>query len=134
MRKRRVYKKHYKADPFTQRVDVGRFINYIMRDGKKTVAEKVFHSALEEIKKETKEEGIQIFEKAIQNVSPLLEVSSRRVGGANYQVPVEVMPDRRFVLASRWIINSARSRKGKVQRLQNFFSQCEFQGFRQSFG
>jgi len=115
MRKKRVYKnkKYHKPDTVHARVDLGRFINYVMKDGKKSTAERVVYGAFDRIKDQTKEDPIIIFEKALQNVSPTLEVSSRRVGGANYQVPREVRPDRRFVLAVRWIIGAARSRKGK---------------------
>jgi len=114
MRKKRVYKKYYGPDHKYNRVDLGRFINYVMEDGKKSVAEKVVEDTFEIIKKETKEEAIDVFERAINNASPVLEVASKRVGGANYQVPREVRPSRRFVLAVRWIIGAARSRKGKA--------------------
>lgn len=113
MRKKRVHKKHYTADAVHQRIDLGRFINYVMQDGKKAVAEKVIYDTFDIIQKQTKQEGVVVFEKAIQNASPLLEVASKRVGGANYQVPREVRPDRQFVLACRWIIDAARSKKGK---------------------
>lgn len=113
MRKKRVYKKHHKPDFVHARTDVGRFVNYIMRRGKRSVAERIVYSAFERIKGQTKEEPIAIFEKAVQNASPLLEVFSKRIGGANYQVPREVRPERRFMLGARWIINAARSRKGK---------------------
>jgi small subunit ribosomal protein S7 len=113
MRKKRVYKKYHKADSKYDRIDVGRFINYVMKEGKKSIAERVVYDAFERIKKETKEDPVAIFEKAITNASPLLEVASKRVGGANYQVPREVRLDRRFILAVRWITSAARSRKGK---------------------
>ncbi len=113
MRKKRVYKKYYEPDLTYSRIDVGRFINYVMRDGKKSIAEKVVYDAFDLIKKQTKEEGIAIFEKALENASPVLEVASKRVGGANYQVPREVSPTRRFILAIRWIIEAARAKKGK---------------------
>lgn len=113
MRKKRVYKKYREPDHKFDRVDLSRFINYVMKDGKKSVAEKVVYGALEEVKKETKQDPITVFEKAIANASPLLEVVSRRVGGANYQVPQEVTPERRFILASRWLIKAARAIKGK---------------------
>ncbi len=113
MRKKRVYKKHYKADMMHERIDLGRFINYVMQDGRKSVAERVVYGALEKIKGNAKEDPLNIFEKAIENASPVLEVKSRRVGGANYQVPIEVRPERRFMLAVRWIIGAARSKKGK---------------------
>jgi small subunit ribosomal protein S7 len=112
MRKKRVYKKHTQPDLIHDRMDLGRFINYVMQDGKKSIAERLVYDALEIIKKETKEEGVVVFERAIQNASPLLEVASKRIGGANYQVPREVRPERKFILACRWIINAARSRKG----------------------
>ncbi len=95
------------------RVELGRFINYVMKDGKKSVAERVVYDALEKVKAVTKEDPIKVFEKALENASPMLEVASRRVGGANYQVPREVRPERRFVLAVRWIIGAARAKKGK---------------------
>ena len=95
------------------RVDMGRFINYLMSAGKKTTAERVFYASLEEIKKTTKDDPVKVFEKAIENASPLLEVVSKRVGGANYQIPHEVDPNRKFVLAIRWIIQAARSKKGR---------------------
>ena len=113
MRKKRVYKKHYKGDTAHNRVDIGRLINYIMRDGKKSVAEKCVYDAFKRIKELTKEEGIVVFDRAMENTQPLLEVASRRVGGANYQVPREVTPARKFVLALRWIVGAAKSRKGR---------------------
>lgn len=113
MRKKRVYRKYHQADVVHGRVELGRFINYVMKDGKKSTAEKVVYSALEKVKEATKEDPMKVFDKAIENVSPLLEVASKRVGGANYQVPREVRPERKFMLAVRWIIGSARSKKGK---------------------
>lgn len=113
MRKKRVYKKYYGPDIVHDRIDLGRFINYVMSDGKKSIAEKIVYGALARIKETTKEDPIKIFEKALENASPALEVKSRRVGGANYQVPMEVRPARRFMLSTRWIIGAARSRKGK---------------------
>ncbi|MEK7212488.1 MAG: 30S ribosomal protein S7 [Patescibacteria group bacterium] len=118
MRKKRVYKKYHQPDPQHRRIDLGRFINYVMHDGKKSIAEKVVYDALEHVKKESKQDPVAIFEKAIQNASPMLEVASRRVGGANYQVPREVRPERRFILAARWIITAARSRKGKPMAIK----------------
>jgi small subunit ribosomal protein S7 len=113
MRRNRVYKKYHTPDQVYDRVDLGRFINTIMHDGKKSVAEKVVYDAFDLIKKETGEDPIEVFEKALENASPLLEVRSRRVGGANYQVPSEVRPARRFMLAIRWIVNAARKKSGK---------------------
>ena len=113
MRKKRKYKKNHKPDIKYDNIAVGLFINYLMRKGKKSVAEKVLYSSFDKIQKQTKQEPIQIFEKALENASPLLEVFSKRVGGANYQVPREVRPERRFLLACRWIINAAKAKKGK---------------------
>jgi len=94
-------------------VAVDRFINYLMKKGKKSLAEKLLYRAFDNIQKEIKQEPLMIFEKAVENASPLLEVFSKRVGGANYQIPREVRPERKFLLACRWIIEAARSRKGK---------------------
>lgn len=113
MRKKRVYKKNHKGDAVHGRIDLSRLVNYIMRDGKKSVAEKQIYAALERIKAQTKEDPVVVFERAIENASPILEVASRRVGGANYQVPREVTPSRKFILALRWIVDAAKSRKGK---------------------
>lgn len=113
MRKKQVFKKYHKPDIEYSSVALGRFINYVMRDGKKSTAEKVVYGALDRIKRDSKLEPINVFEKALDNVSPLVEVTSRRVGGANYQVPREVRAARRFMLASRWVIAAARGRKGK---------------------
>lgn len=113
MRKKRVYKKRHEPDLKYARIDLSRFVNYVMKDGKKSVAEKVVYGALEAIKNSTKDDPIKIFEKAIANTSPLLEVASKRIGGANYQIPREVRPERQFVLATRWIIAAARNKKGK---------------------
>lgn len=118
MRKKRIYKKDYQPDIELGRVDVSRLINYVMRDGKKSVAERVVYDAFEEIKRQTKEEGIAVYDKAMVSVSPLLEVVSRRVGGANYQVPQDVKPERKFVLATRWIIAAARARRGKAMAVR----------------
>lgn len=92
---------------------LARFINYVMLDGKKTVAEKVVYAALEKAKEKTKNPNpIEILDLALKNASPLMEVRSRRVGGANYQVPREVRPERRLQLAMRWMIDAARGRSG----------------------
>lgn len=114
MRKKRNYKKAHIPDTRYAKINLSRFINYVMEDGKKSVAEKVVYGALDKIQKETKQEPISVFEKALENAAPMVEVVARRVGGANYQVPREVRPDRRFILASRWIIGAARNKKGKA--------------------
>ena len=113
MRRKRPESRKILPDPVFKDMRVAKFVNYIMNDGKKGVAESIFYGSLEIIKKQTKTEGLKIFEKAIENASPVVEVKSRRVGGATYQVPIEVAKKRRFYLASQWIINAANSRKGK---------------------
>ncbi len=113
MRKKRNYKRDFKPEAVYGSIALSRFVNSIMRDGKKSVAEKVVHDALDIIKKKTETDPLAVFDKAIQNVSPAVEVASKRVGGANYQIPREVRPERRFTLAVRWIVDSARSKKGK---------------------
>lgn len=113
MRKKRVYKKYHQPDVKYNDLAVTRFINYLMKEGRKSTAEKVLYDAFEVVNKRTKEEPFDVFKRALENASPLLEVASRRVGGANYQVPREVRPERKFFLACRWIIEAARSAKGK---------------------
>lgn len=103
-------------DPVYNNVNVEKFINQIMRRGKKTIARKIVYGAFDGIKEKTKKEPLEIFEKAIQNAAPLLEVKPKRIGGATYQVPREVRGDRRLTLAVRWIIQAARSRKGKPMK------------------
>lgn len=113
MRKRSSFKKNeVVGDSVHDRIDMARFINYIMVGGEKSTAERVFYGALNEVKNITKGDPVEIFEKAIVNASPLLEVVSKRVGGANYQVPREVRPERKFFLASHWIIDTAKKKKG----------------------
>jgi small subunit ribosomal protein S7 len=116
MRKKQVYKnrKMRQPDAKYQNLVVGRFINYLMRKGEKAVAEKIFYQALEIIEKQIKQDPLKIFEKAVENTSPLVAVVSRRVGGANYQIPMEVRPERKFFLASNWIVQAARAKKGKT--------------------
>ena len=113
MRRRRPEKRESLPDPVYSNLMVAKFVNYIMNDGKKGVAEKIFYGAMDQVKSKTKTEGIKIFEKAIDNASPSVDVKSRRVGGATYQVPIEVPKGRRFYLASQWIISAAASRSGR---------------------
>jgi len=113
MRKKRKYKKEYQPDIKYNSIAVGRFINYLMKDGKKSLAEKILYDAFDLIKEKTNQNPFEVFQKAIENVSPLQEVISRRIGGANYQVPREVRPERKFFLACHWIIEAARLIKGK---------------------
>ncbi|TSC52521.1 MAG: small subunit ribosomal protein S7 [Parcubacteria group bacterium LiPW_41] len=112
-KKSNVVKRDVGSDVKHSRADVARFINYLMVDGKKSVAEKVVYDALKKVKEVTKDEPINVFEKALENATPLLEIVSKRIGGANYQIPREVRPERKFFLATHWIINAARSKKGK---------------------
>jgi len=113
MRRRRPEKRKILPDPIFNDLSVAKFVNYILSDGKKGVSEKIFYGAMEIVKSRTKKEGIEIFTAALKNASPLLEVKTRRIGGANYQVPIEVPRHRQFFLAAKWIIASARSRSGK---------------------
>ena len=113
MRRRRPEKREILPDPVYSNLLVAKFVNYIMNDGKKGVAEKIFYGAMDQVKDKTKSEGLKIFEKAIENASPSVEVKSRRVGGATYQVPIEVPKGRRFYLASQWIIAAAHNRSGR---------------------
>ncbi|MDD5430952.1 MAG: 30S ribosomal protein S7 [Candidatus Pacebacteria bacterium] len=113
MRKKRNYTREHKADLKYKSAILGRFINYLMEDGKKNVAEKIMYEAFEIVKKESKEEPLAVFEKALENISPMVEVASKRIGGANYQVPREVRPERKFMLSARWLIEAASKKKGK---------------------
>ena len=113
MRRRRPERRQILPDPVYNDKLVAKFVNYVMNCGKKGVAEKIFYGAMSQIKERTKTDGLVIFEKAIDNASPAVEVKSRRIGGATYQVPIEVPRGRRFYLASQWIINAAISRSGK---------------------
>src|SRR3989338_448169 len=97
-------------------LDVSKFINHVMERGKKTVASEIVYGALDDIKEKTKREPLEVFDEAIRNAGPLMEVRSRRIGGANYQVPREVRPERRQFLAMKWIIQAAQSKKGKPMR------------------
>ncbi|TFG35708.1 MAG: 30S ribosomal protein S7 [Parcubacteria group bacterium] len=94
-------------------LSVSKFINQIMRQGKKTIARKIVYKAFDIIKEKTKKEPLEVFEQAIKNATPLLEVKSKRIGGATYQVPREVREDRALTLAVRWIITAAKAKKGK---------------------
>ena len=91
-------------------VVVTRFINYLMKQGKRTLAERMFYQALDQVKDRTGQEGIEVFRTALRNVHPALEVKSRRVGGATYQVPIEIKSDRRLMLGMRWLIGYSRDR------------------------
>jgi small subunit ribosomal protein S7 len=103
-------------DPIFNSTLVTKFINGMMWEGKKTVAEEIFYGAMEKIAEKTGEEPLKIFKKAVETVAPTLEVKSRRIGGATYQVPLEVTKDRRNTLAIRWIVSNARGRSEKTMR------------------
>ena len=112
-RRREIPKRAILPDPKYLSVDVAKFVNVLMRGGKKSVAESIIYGALEQIKKKTSKDPLEVFNQAVSNVKPMVEVKSRRVGGANYQVPVEVRPVRRAALAMRWIRDAARGRGEK---------------------
>jgi small subunit ribosomal protein S7 len=109
-RKKFVRKREILPDPKFNDVVVAKFISSLLKEGKKSTAEGIFYGCMDVMTDRTGEEGIKLFKKALENVKPLLEVKSRRVGGATYQVPVEVKPNRRQSLASRWLIDAARGR------------------------
>ena len=112
MRKRRATKRDVLADPIYNSKVVTKLVNHIMKDGKKGTAQNIIYDAFDIVKEKTGEEAMVVFEKAMDNIKPALEVKSRRVGGANYQVPVEVKPDRAQALAFRWLAQYARLRNG----------------------
>lgn len=120
---RKSYKKNDWLQPDSRfnSLQVAKFINKLMYDGKKSVAESIFYSAMDIVKEKTGEEPLEVFMKAFENVKPTVEVKSRRVGGANYQVPIEIRPERRDALAFRWLIGYSRARgeKGMYVRLAN---------------
>lgn len=113
-RRKRAAKRTVLPDPKFNSVLVTKFVNGLMRGGKRSVAEMIFYDAVDHIMAKTQNEGLPIFEKAMQNVKPMLEVRSRRVGGATYQVPVEIRHDRQQALAIRWIISYAKGRNEKT--------------------
>lgn len=112
-RRSRAEKRETPPDPRFESRTVTKFINNLMRDGKKSVAEKIFYDAVDILEQRTGQSGVQVFEQALTNTKPTLEVKSRRVGGATYQVPIEVRPERRAALAMRWLISYARRRSEK---------------------
>ena len=113
MRGKQAPKRKIEPDPKYHDLDIAKFINYIMKRGKKSVAQSVVYDCFDLVKEQTKQDPRHVFNKAIKQVSPLLEVRGRRVGGANYQIPYQVRGDRRFILACRWLIEAAKIRKGK---------------------
>ncbi len=117
-RRRRAQKRRIPEDPNYNSVLVTKIINMIMWQGKRGVAEKILYDAMDIAAKKTNSNGLDVLEKAIRNISPILEVRSRRVGGANYQVPVEVRAERRQTLAIRWLISYSRQRAGKSMAIK----------------
>ena len=113
MRKRRAEKRDVLADPIYNSKVVTKLVNQIMLDGKKGTAQKIVYSAFETVETTTKKPALEVFEAAMENIKPALEVKSRRVGGSNYQVPIEVDEDRAQALALRWLTTYAKSRNGK---------------------
>ena len=119
MRRRRPEKRKILKDPIYNDLTVAKFVNYIMKDGKKSIAEKIFYSSLDMIKEKMKTDSpLDVFKKAIDNVGPILEVKSKRIGGATYQVPVEVRSERRNALAMRWLVEHSRTRGEKSMALR----------------
>ena len=120
-RRHRAEKRVVHPDPKFGDKHVSKFMNYLMLDGKKSAAEKIVYGAFDRIEAKVKRPPVEMFREALENVTPAIEVRSRRVGGATYQVPVEVRPDRKMALAMRWIINAARGRNETtmVDRLSN---------------
>ncbi len=112
-RRSRAEKRETPPDPHFESRTVTKFINNLMLDGKKSTAEKIFYAAIAILEQRTGQPGVQVFEQALTNAKPALEVKSRRVGGATYQVPIEVRPERRVALAMRWLISFARNRSEK---------------------
>ncbi len=113
-RRRKAEHKIIQPDPVYDDMIVAKFINNLMRKGKKSTAESIFYSALDQIKEKVKSDGLEIFKQALENVGPRLEVKSKRIGGSTYQVPMEVSNQRRQALAMRWLISFARNRGGKT--------------------
>ncbi|MFW6174935.1 MAG: 30S ribosomal protein S7 [Chloroflexota bacterium] len=111
-RRRRAERRQIEPDPRHGSVELARFINRVMQGGKKTVAQGAVYDALDMLERETSRPGLEVFEQAVRNSTPMLEVRPRRVGGATYQVPTEVRPERRVSLSMRWLINAARARRG----------------------
>ncbi|UCG52284.1 MAG: 30S ribosomal protein S7 [Candidatus Latescibacterota bacterium] len=120
-RRKAIKKRYIVSDAKYHDVTVARFINYVMRKGKKSVAENIVYDSFDIIEKQSGQKGLDVFRKALENVKPVLEVASRRVGGATYQIPIEVRSDRRMALAMRWITGYARQRTEKTmaERLAN---------------
>lgn len=113
MRGKQATKREILLDPKFHNLQIAKFINYIMRRGKKSIAQKVVYEAFDNVSNKLKQDPLDIFDKALKNIGPSLEVRGRRIGGANYQIPFPVRAERRFALASRWLIEAAKKRKGQ---------------------
>ena len=120
-RRQRAVKREVPADPQYGSTTVSKFINTLMRDGKKSTAERIFYDAMRIVEEKTGQPALNVFKQALNNAKPVLEVKSRRVGGATYQVPVEVRPERRNSLAMKWLVGFARERgeRSMAERLAN---------------
>ncbi len=116
MARKKKVKREISPDAIYNNVTVAKFINHVMKEGKKETAKKIVYGAFEILKEKIKKEPLEIFEKSLTNVKPLLEVRPKRIGGATYQVPRPVSPERGLTLAMRWILDAARSKKGKAMR------------------
>jgi small subunit ribosomal protein S7 len=116
MKRKKKIKRLIPPDPVYNSVTLVKFINQVMRRGKKTIARKIVYKSFDIIKEKTKKDPLEVFEQALKNAAPLLEVKSKRIGGATYQVPREVKRERRLTLATRWIIQAARLKKGKSMK------------------
>jgi small subunit ribosomal protein S7 len=112
-RRKRIFKKNIKPDSKFGNLLIGKFVGYLMKEGKRTTSERIMYDAFDIIHERTKKGGLNTFEQAIKNVAPLVELKSRRVGGANYQVPMPVSGERRTTLAMRWINAAVSAKKGK---------------------
>lgn len=113
MRRKRAAKREKTADPIYNSLLVATVISKIMQQGKRSVAEKIVYGMIDELGKKTGKPGLEVFNDALNNIKPVMEVKSRRVGGANYQVPIEVRPERAETLAVQWFVECSRARKGK---------------------
>ncbi len=130
-RRRVAAKREILPDPKFGDLALARFINMLMLDGKKSIAEKIVYGALDRVSERGKGEGLELFGKALDNIRPMVEVKSRRVGGANYQVPIQVRPQRSSTLAMRWLIEAARKRSEKSMGLRlagEILDACESRG------
>ena len=118
MRGKQAPKRNIKPDPKFQRIDIAKLINKIMERGKKSTAQRVVYGSFEDISEKTKQDPVETYDTAMRNISPSLEVKGKRIGGANYQVPIVVIGDRKTTLAHRWLIEAAKKRKGAAMSVR----------------